>query len=76
MCLQFGFVIFWRKEIGAKTAGKMLLKLNHREGVHYFVPIAHDRMTVLEVHPDRHMLPLIKYLQNAKAKNAKAKNKN
>jgi len=27
MCLQFGFVIFWRKEIGAKTAHKMLVKL-------------------------------------------------
>ncbi len=27
MCLQFGFVIFWRKDFGAKAAHKMLLKL-------------------------------------------------
>ena len=27
MCLQFGFVIFWRKEFGAKAAHKMLMKL-------------------------------------------------
>ncbi len=27
MCLQFGFVIFWRKEFGAKAAHKMLVKL-------------------------------------------------
>ena len=27
MCLQFGFVIFWQKEIGAKAAHKMLVKL-------------------------------------------------
>jgi hypothetical protein len=27
MCLQFGFVIFWQKDFGAKTAHKMLLKL-------------------------------------------------
>ncbi len=27
MCLQFGFVIFWRKEFGAKGAHKMLVKL-------------------------------------------------
>ncbi len=26
-CLQFGFVIFWRKDFGAKVAYKMLLKL-------------------------------------------------
>ncbi len=25
--LQFGFVIFWRKNIGAKAARKMLMKL-------------------------------------------------
>jgi hypothetical protein len=27
MCLQFGFVIFWQKNFGAKAAHKMLLKL-------------------------------------------------
>jgi hypothetical protein len=26
-CLQFGFVIFWRKDFGAKAAQKMLVKL-------------------------------------------------
>jgi hypothetical protein len=27
MCLQFGFVIFWRKDFGAKAAHKMLVEL-------------------------------------------------
>jgi hypothetical protein len=27
MCLKFGFVIFWQKDIGAKAAHKMLVKL-------------------------------------------------
>ncbi len=27
MCLQFGFVIFWRKDFDAKAAHKMLVKL-------------------------------------------------
>ncbi len=27
MCLQVGFVIFWRKDLGAKAANKMLVKL-------------------------------------------------
>jgi hypothetical protein len=27
MCIQFGFVIFWQKDFGAKAAHKMLLKL-------------------------------------------------
>jgi hypothetical protein len=27
MCLQFGFVIFWQKDYGAKAAHKMLVKL-------------------------------------------------
>ena len=27
LCLQFGFVIFWRKNIDAKAARKMLMKL-------------------------------------------------
>jgi hypothetical protein len=27
MCLQFGFVIFWQKDLGAKAAHKMLVKL-------------------------------------------------
>jgi hypothetical protein len=27
MCLQFGFVIFWRKDFGAKAARKMLVKM-------------------------------------------------
>jgi len=34
MCLQFGFVIFWRKDFGPKAAHKMLVKLTpgcHRD---------------------------------------------
>jgi hypothetical protein len=27
MCLQFEFVIFWRKDFGTKAAHKMLVKL-------------------------------------------------
>ncbi len=27
MCLQFGFEIFWRKDLGVKAAHKMLVKL-------------------------------------------------
>jgi hypothetical protein len=27
MCLQFGFVIFWQKDFGAKAAHKMFMKL-------------------------------------------------
>jgi hypothetical protein len=27
MCLQYGFVIFWRKDFGAKAAHKMLVEL-------------------------------------------------
>ncbi len=27
MCFQFGFVIFWRKDFGAKAVHKMLVKL-------------------------------------------------
>ncbi len=27
MCLQFGFVIIWQKDFGAKAAHKMLVKL-------------------------------------------------
>ncbi len=27
MCLQFGFVIFWQNDFGAKAAIKMLVKL-------------------------------------------------
>jgi hypothetical protein len=27
ICLQFGFVIFWQKDFGAKAAHKMLVKL-------------------------------------------------
>jgi hypothetical protein len=27
MCLQFGFLIFWQKDFGAKAAHKMLVKL-------------------------------------------------
>jgi hypothetical protein len=26
MCLQFGFVIFWQNDFGAKAAHKMLVK--------------------------------------------------
>jgi hypothetical protein len=27
MCLQFGFFIFWQKDLGAKAAHKMMVKL-------------------------------------------------
>jgi hypothetical protein len=27
LCLQFGFVIFWQKDFGAKAANEMLVKL-------------------------------------------------
>jgi hypothetical protein len=27
MCLQFGFVIFWRKDFGKKAAHKIFVKL-------------------------------------------------
>jgi hypothetical protein len=27
MCREFGFVIFWQKDFGAKAAHKMLVKL-------------------------------------------------
>jgi nucleoside recognition membrane protein YjiH len=27
MCLQFGFVMFWQKDLGTKAAHKMLVKL-------------------------------------------------
>ncbi len=30
-CLQFGFVIFWRKDFGTKAAHKMLVKLTPGE---------------------------------------------
>jgi hypothetical protein len=31
LCLQFGFVIFWRKDFGAKAAHKSLVKLTPGE---------------------------------------------
>jgi len=31
MCLKFGFVIFWQKEIGAKALHKNLVKLTSGE---------------------------------------------
>jgi hypothetical protein len=37
MCLQFGFVIFWRKYFGAKAAHKMLVKLT--PGGHFQLPL-------------------------------------
>ncbi len=33
MCLQFGFVIFWQKDFGAKAAHKMLVKLTPGQGI-------------------------------------------
>jgi hypothetical protein len=40
MCLQFGFLIFWRKDFGAKAAHKMLVKLTqgHILGYQHLVP--------------------------------------
>jgi hypothetical protein len=35
MCLQFGFVIFWRKDFGAKAAHKMLVKLTPGGSIGY-----------------------------------------
>jgi hypothetical protein len=43
MCLQFGFVIFWPKDFGAKAAHKMLVKLTPQD--YYFSP----RNTILLV---------------------------
>jgi len=46
MCLQFGFVIFWQKDFGAKAAHKMLVKLTpgHFQNGHflYFVCPVHQ----------------------------------
>jgi hypothetical protein len=37
MCLQFGFVIFWQKDFGAKAAHKMLVKLVQAESYKPFM---------------------------------------
>ncbi len=43
MCLQFGFVIFWQKEFGAKAANKMLLKLTPVANViKLFMAVSYD----------------------------------
>ncbi len=41
MCLQFGFVIFWQKDFGAKAAHKMLVKLTPGLGL-YGIPVCMD----------------------------------
>ena len=42
MYLQFGFVIYWRKEIGAKTAWKMWVKLTTGVSLLYLrIPLRH-----------------------------------
>jgi len=38
LCLHSGFEIFWQKNIGAKVAHKMLMKLN--TGVNFINPLA------------------------------------
>jgi hypothetical protein len=46
MCLQFGFVIFWQKDFGAKAAHKILAKLtpgiNHFSNQFSFQTVAHE----------------------------------
>jgi hypothetical protein len=39
MYLQFGFVIFWRKDFGAKAAHKMLVKLT-QVSLFFLLPVA------------------------------------
>jgi len=46
MYLQFGFVICWQKEIGAKAARKMLVKLT--AGVEYFGRFAARRQNSIK----------------------------
>jgi hypothetical protein len=42
MCLQFGFVIFWQKDFGAKATHKMLVKLTSggQHSIHYLKVLA------------------------------------
>jgi hypothetical protein len=40
MCLQFGFLIFWRQDFGAKAAHKMLVKLTPGEYSKKYATIA------------------------------------
>jgi hypothetical protein len=39
MCLQFGFVIFWQKDFGKKTAHKMLVKLTPGINFNMVLPV-------------------------------------
>ncbi len=57
MCLQFGLVIFWRKDFGAKVAHKMMVKLTpgvdlikNIFGVNFFAPFWLELS--LEVEPE------------------------
>ena len=43
MCLQYGFVIFWQKDFGAKAALKMLVKLTPGDNViKLFTAVSYD----------------------------------
>jgi hypothetical protein len=63
MCLQFGFVIFWQKDFGAKAAHKMLVKLTpgkhsslSQTFVKSFITLSPDRKRK-DAHPDGATLP-------------------
>jgi len=56
MCLQFGFITFWRKEIGTKVASKMFVKLTTGVHVHPFRQRVRKSMSCLEYFCVRTML--------------------
>ncbi len=62
MCLQFGFVIFWRKDFGAKPANKMLVKLTPGPQVQAFGQLV---MTLLHWSVLQKELDNLEYLSNA-----------
>jgi hypothetical protein len=48
MCLHFGFVIFWRKDFGAKAAHKMSVKLTPGANViKHFTMVIYCNTTVI-----------------------------
>jgi hypothetical protein len=49
MCLQFGFLIFWQKDFGAKAAHKMLVKLTPGEAGIDKYTFSHDHNTSIFV---------------------------
>jgi hypothetical protein len=55
MCLKYGFVIFWRKDFGAKAAHKMLVKLTPGGRNWQLIYPTQEQMS-LEDEPIEHML--------------------